>query len=264
MTQQHTISLEALEQKEWSTQLAASVADRKALAARYKGGTPVRYVVEDHRDDLPEPKLVYDGYSLADAVACYNDMKPRAAKPAAPALTVSDLIARSEAIPGRKAALDRARIRSAVAAITLAALKKRTPEELVAELCSTPEGLAQYEQITNREAGEPYHALRLDSGMPMAEVIAGLFPTEEARAEFEASGQELRSMIGAEGAGEDHLTTVATAALFLLGQARETLAQGLETEGPHEAEWSQADRELVARIDAVLKNFLAKKLLAAA
>lgn len=39
-----------------------------------------------------------------------------------------------------------------------------------------------------------------------------------------------------------------------LREARETIAIGLETESPDEAEWSQNDRKLVAKIDAALSK----------
>lgn len=177
-------------------------------------------------------------------------------------ISVPDLIARSEAIPSRKAALDRARVRRALAGAQFEAIRKMSSEEAIAELCKTPEGRAQYARISQRQPGSAYAVPRFDRGLSIEEVVLDIFDTPELRAEFDTTKNESRAARGLPEAEHDLLTSVTKAALFLLQEARKTLAGGLETECDLEAEWSKEDRLLVGRMDVVLTHYLAKSLLA--
>lgn len=201
------------------------------------------------------------GFTLDVALVHLRSRAAAPQPPSEPRTTIQDLIARSESIPHRKAALDRARARRALGRLQGAAIKAMTPGEVVTELCKTPAGRAQYDAITQREAGVPYSPPHLDSGLTIEEVVVGLFNTPEGRAEFEATGREFRTAMGLSGTGEELLTSVAKASLFLLQHARQSLSDGLESDCDLEAEWSKEDKALVARIDAVLSNHLAKALL---
>lgn len=254
------VDLAVLGQKPWTRLIARSPDGDKELTALHRGGEMPRYLVACSEVD-GESKTLYSGYSLAVAVDCYNRGLPRGELPQEPRITIQDLIARSESIPGRKAALDRARVRSALASMQYAALKAMPPEDVVAALCATPAGRAQYEKIVQREPGTPYSALRLDSGLTVEEVVVGLFNTPEGRAEFEEAGNDLRNAMGMPGTGEDLLTSVAKASLYLLRHARQSLADGFESDNEMEADWSKEDKALVARMDDVLANHLAKTLL---
>lgn len=177
-------------------------------------------------------------------------------------ISVPDLIARSEAIPSRKAALDRARVRRALAGAQFEAIRKMSAEDAIAELCKTPEGRAQYARISQRQPGSAYAVPRFDRGFSIEEVVLDIFDTPELRAEFDATKSELRAAKGLPEAEHDLLTSVAKAALFLLLEARKTLAGGLETECDLEVEWSKEDRLLIGRMDTVLDHYLARALLA--
>lgn len=255
------VDLADLGQKPWTRLIARSPDGDKTLTAQHQGAELPRYLAEACGGPAGEPQVLYLGFSLAVAVDCYNSGKPLVELPQALRITIQDLIARSESIPSRKAALDRARVRSALASIQYAAIKAMSPDEAVAALCMTPAGRAQYEAIVQREPGTPYSAQRMDSGLTVEEVVVGLFNTPEGRDEFEEAGKELRTALGLPAAGEDLLTSLAKASLFLLQHARESLADGVESDTALEPDWSQEDKALVARMDAVLSNHLAKALL---
>lgn len=259
---QDKLDLADMELRQWHWQLAQSVDGLKTLTARHTGSRPPQFIVEDYRDPTIEVRVLYQGYSLELAVTCYNKGICLADMPQPTRITLHHLIARSEAVPGRKAAMDRARIKRALTHLALDNIATMTPEQALTALCAEAQGQGQYDIITARAPGDAYAPLRVDNSISVEELVVGLFNTPEGRAEFETAGLELRQAMNLPGNDEDLLATIAKASLLLLQKARTVLADGLDA-SEQEADWSQQDRRLVTRIDDVLGNYLAKELLKA-
>jgi hypothetical protein len=255
----HQLDLQEVADKEIRLQLAASAKDGKVLNATFTGDGRRMYEVELHAGG--ETQTLYQGSSLENAVYCYNTGVALEPSSKSHGATVQEVIAKSELIPSRRAALDRARIRRALSTLYFAGLSTLSDDELAVELCKTPEGKAQYEKIRARGPGDPYSAIR-PASISVEELVVSLISTPEDRAQFEEARVELRAALGATGPGEEMQTTLSKAALSLLQKARTSLADGLESADAMEPDWSKEDRALVARIDDVLGNYLAKELLA--
>jgi hypothetical protein len=255
----HQLDLTKLSEQEWENQMGGSAKDDKTLTAKYKGGAAPQFLVEDHSHE--PPRLWYSGYSLKNAVECYNSGVSFDELPKPRRVSIQDVIAETESIPERKVALNRARVRRALASIQYDVARAMPDEQMVAELCKTPEGRAQYEKIAQGIPGDRYLGPRSGTALTIDELVVGLFNTPEGRAEFEEAGRGLRSAVGLQGPGGDLLTSVAKAALFLLQKSRHALADGLAPDGPLEAEKDRLNKALVGRMDAVLDNYLAKELL---
>jgi hypothetical protein len=253
----HQVDLQALSNQEVREQLAASAKDGKTLNAVFKGNGRVQYEVELHLGG--ETTILYQGPSLENAVFSYNTGEALKIQKSQGA-TIQEVIARSEIIPSRRAALDRARIRRALSTLYAASLSSLSDEELAAELCKSPGGKAQHAKILARAPGDPYSAIRPE-GISVKELVVGLISSLEDRAQFEEAGIAVRAALGVGGPGEDELKTLTKATLFLLQKARNSLADGFESADAMEPEWSREDKALVARIDDVLGNPLAKELL---
>lgn len=249
---------------------AAGLENSKSLTAKRRVGELTVYLVESHTcetDHACETSCaLYSGTSLENAVDYYNACAPHT--PLVNSLhpspvSVQDLIAKSESIPKRKAALDRARLRRALAAIAHNAIPAMTPAQASSELRKTKGGRAQYELIKNRATGTPYAPIRQDTSVPLEELIVGMCNTPEGRSAFEEVRLELREFFGLQGEGDTLITSLSKTALHLLHESRISLADGFESAGPLESDGSRADKALVARIDELMGNYLAKKLLKA-
>lgn len=152
-----------------------------------------------------------------------------------------------------------------------------SPEELIAGLATTPELVAEFEEASR----EVRQGMGLEGGHTVLQSLAtavrqllwdaystlseglesdGAFEAEWSIAD-KALVHEILAVINDNMLENEPNNADIQNALELLVKARESLAGGLESESSLEAEWSQEDRKLVARIDAVLANVHAKELL---
>lgn len=174
-------------------------------------------------------------------------------------ISIAERIAQSETMPARKAALDRARIRRALATLRIGEIAQMSPEQAIEALCETPEGKAQYEHIRTRPPGSPYKPLQgKENGISVDELICTLATTAEMASEFEQASREMREVFGLEGS-RPVLQTLAAAVAVLLVDAGCSISAGTESDGPSEPEWSREDKILLREIAVVARKISPEK-----
>lgn len=201
-----------------------------------------------------EPADAFAPATHAEVLALYDrncgteDLAPASSA----GISIAERIAQSEKVPARKAALDRARVRRALAALRIWEIAKMSPEEAIEALCSTPEGKAQYNHIRTRAPGTPYRPLGYkDESISVDELICSFTPTAEAAAEMEQASRDVRLVLGLEGS-RSVLQPLAGAVATLLAAASGTISAGLESAGPSEPQWSREDKTLIGEIAVVI------------
>jgi hypothetical protein len=199
-----------------------------------------------------QPDDAFAPATHAEVLALYDKNCGSAGPTPGNGISVPERIAQSETIPDRKAALDRARVRRALATIRMEQIVKMDPEQAIEALCETPEGRAQYEHIRTRAPGSRYKPLsRRNDCVSPAELIASLATTSELAAEFEQASKEVREVLRLEGV-RPSMQTLAEAVTELLVEAGYSLSSGVESSGSSEPEWSRSDKRLLGEMAVVI------------